>query len=122
MVLPSCFLALVIGLFFALLAFATTSFEIGLAPFIYPSRCIFAFSNFQYCIFRLFLGGFQETDKDIRLCLIALKSCILPLLGALSFPLLLLNALGLSLKSKRLFSQKPQDHAFHRISPADITH
>ena len=50
--LPSCF-DLVIGPFFALPRLATTSFEIGLAPFIDPSRQTLYLAIFSIVFFVL---------------------------------------------------------------------
>lgn len=55
-------LYLVIGPFFALPRLATTSFEIGLAPFIDPSRQTLYLAIFSI-VFLCWLGGFQENRQ-----------------------------------------------------------
>ncbi len=55
-------LYLVIGPFFALPRLATTSFEIGLAPFIDPSRQTLYLAIFSI-VFFCWLGGFQENRQ-----------------------------------------------------------
>ena len=110
MVLPSCF-SLVIGPFFCFyLALQTTSFEIGLAPFIDPSRQTPLYlAIFQYCIFVLAWWFSRKPTKILDICWKVPESCIFGFIRCFASPCFL-NPLGSV--NQAPIQPNYQEHAF----------